>query len=137
MERTAGAVEDILTGEPVFLSTEDLLDMVSQHGLGVFRDVGLLDSAALRPQATVFGEDAYPTLAGKAAALLHSIIRNHALVDGNKRLAWLAAVTFLRVNAHDVTMSSDAAYELVIDIAEGSVDDVETIAERLRVRPTR
>ena len=111
--------------------------MVSQHGLGVVRDVGLLDSAALRPQATVFGEDAYPTLAGKAAALLHSIIRNHALVDGNKRLAWLAAVTFLRINAHDVTMSSDAAYELIIDIAEGSVDDVDTIAESLWVRPIR
>lgn len=111
--------------------------MVGQHSLGVVRDVGLLDSAALRPQATVFGEDAYPTLAGKAAALLHSIIRNRALVDGNKRLGWLAAVTFLRVNAHDVTISGDAAFELVVEIAEASVEDVETIAERLRVRPIR
>ena len=121
----------------IFLSTEDLLAVVSQQSLGVVRDVGLLDSAALRPRATVFGEDAYPSVASKAAALLHSITRNHALIDGNKRLSWLATVTFLRLNAHDVEMSGDAAYELVIDIGEGSVDDVETIAERLRVKPLR
>jgi len=97
------------TGDPVdFLSVEDLLEIA--HGvLGVVevRDMGLLASAAGRPQTTVFGEDAYPTLADKYAALMHSVARNHALVDGNKRLAWSATRVFCLLNGRDIAFSVD------------------------------
>lgn len=79
-----------------------------------------------------FGEDAYPTLSLKAAALLDSLARNHALVDGNKRIAWLAAVVFLDLNGSASGVSDDAAFDLVMDVAEG-VADVPEIADRLRV----
>ena len=121
-----------MSDDPVFLSTEDLLAMTVQHGLGPVRDLGLLDSAALRPRSSVFGEDAYATLPSKAAALLHSLTRHHALVDGNKRLAWLATITFLRLNSHDVDLRLDDAYALMVDVAEGKAE-VDQIADRLRV----
>ena len=110
-----------------FLDLEDLLQLTRDLRAGPVRDVGLLDSAAARPRSSAFGEDAYPTLNLKAAALLHSICRNHALVDGNKRLAWLAATVFLDLNSVVVTLSDDDAFELVMRVAEGSAD-VEDIA---------
>ncbi|MCZ2817903.1 type II toxin-antitoxin system death-on-curing family toxin [Modestobacter sp. VKM Ac-2984] len=115
------------------LELDDLLALVRALGTGPVRDVGLLDSAAARPQATAFGEPAYPTLSLQAAALLHSLVGNHALVDGNKRLGWLATVVFLDLNAHEPELSDDAAFQLVMDVAAGSAE-VEEIAERLRVR---
>ena len=75
-----------------YLDVEDLLGLTRLLGIGPVRDVGLLAAACARPEVMVLGEDAYPTVELKAAALLHSIVRNHALVDGNKRLAWLAAM---------------------------------------------
>ena len=96
--------------------------------------MGLLDSAAVRPRSTAFGEDAYPTLALKAAALLHSLTWNHTLVDGNKRLGWLATVVFLDLNAHEPDLSDDAAFQLVMDVAAGAAD-VEEIADRLGIVP--
>jgi death-on-curing protein len=96
------------------------------------RDVGLLESAVARPQATAFGADAYPDLDSKAAALLHSLARNHALVDGNKRLALGAVIAFYGVNGHRLTLTNDEAYELVIDVAAGHLDSVEKITTRLR-----
>ena len=110
-----------------FLDLEDLLQLTRDLRAGPVRDVGLLDSAAARPRSSAFGEDAYPTLTLKAAALLHSICRNHALVDGNKRLAWLAATVFLDLNSVVVTLSDDDAFGLVMRVAEGSAD-VEDIA---------
>jgi len=110
-----------------FLDLEDLLQLTRDLRAGPVRDVGLLDSVAARPQSSAFGEDAYPTLTLKAAALLHSICPNHALVDGNKRLAWLAATVFLDLNSVVVTLSDDDAFELVMRVAEGSAD-VEAIA---------
>ena len=96
-------------------------------------DWGLLASAAARPQATVFGEDAYPDLDAKAAALLSSLVRNHALVDGNKRLGWAATVVFCELNGFDLAPPShDAAYDLVIGVADGSEVDLAKIAEHLR-----
>lgn len=112
------------------LDLETLLILTKRLGAGPVRDPGLLESAVARPRTTVFGEDAYPTLAGKAAALLHSICRNHALVDGNKRLAWLAAVSFLGLNGFDVALEDDDAFELVMGVAEGRMD-VEEIASAL------
>jgi death-on-curing protein len=95
------------------------------------RDVGLLESAVHRPRASVFGHDAYPDLLTKAGALLHTLARNHPLVDGNKRLAWLATWVFLAKNGAVLNPDDDAAYELVVDVAAGVIDDVEEIAARL------
>ncbi|MGA8207379.1 MAG: Fic family protein [Candidatus Dormiibacterota bacterium] len=121
--------------EVEYLDLEDLMGLVRTLGVGPVRDVGLLDSAAGRPRASAFGEDAYPNLELKAAALLHSVARNHALVDGNKRLAWLATVVFLDVNGHAPDLDDDTAFDLVTDAAQGDVD-VEEIASRLQVVPT-
>jgi len=112
---TGGAVD--------FLTVEDLLE-IARGVLDVLeiRDIGLLASAAGRPQATVFGEDAYPTLADKAAALMHSIARNHALVDGNKRLAWTATRVFCLLNGRDIAFGVDEAEELVLAVARGEAD---------------
>ena len=86
------------------------------------RDVGLLDSAAHRPQETVLGEDAYPSLDDKASALLESTVRNHALVDGNERLGWVATVVFFRLNGVELLAPEDDAYALVVGVAAGQVD---------------
>ena len=120
--------------EVEYLDLEDLLRLVRDLEAGPVRDLGLLDSAAGRPRASAFGADAYPTLELKAAALLHSIARNHALVDGNKRLAWLATVVFLDINRYTTAVDDDAAFKLVMSVAEG-LDDVEEIRRRLRAAP--
>src|SRR5918992_1938042 len=96
------------------------------------RDVGLLEAAVHRPRASVLGQDAYPDLSAKAAALLHSLARNHPLVDGNKRLAWLATYVFLAKNGVVLDPDDDAAYELVVGVAGGEIDDVDRIAAALR-----
>lgn len=113
-----------------FLELEDLIVLTRRLGAGPVRDLGLLESACARPKTSVFGADAYPTLAGKAAALLHSIVANHPLVDGNKRLGWLSAVVFLDINGWEVALDDEAAFQLVINVAEGSLD-VEAIAKTL------
>jgi death on curing protein len=105
-----------------YLSLEDLLDLVNALGAGPVRDLGLLDSACHRPQASLFGEEAYPTLAGKAAALMHSLACNHALVDGNKRLALLATVVFLRINGYVLDLTDDEAFGLTMAVAAGQLD---------------
>jgi death-on-curing protein len=94
------------------------------------RDHGLLDSALARPATTVFGNDAYPTLAEKAAALMHSLACNHALIDGNKRLALAGTFAFLGMNGYRLDLTNDEAYELVMDVAKG-LADVPDIAPRL------
>jgi death on curing protein len=125
-----------VTEDPVeYLDLEDLLSMTRALGAGPVRDVGLLDAAVARPRSSAFGEDAYPTLELKAASLLHSIVRNHALVDGNERLAFLAVVVFLDLNGAYPALSDDEAFDLVIDAATGAAD-TEAIAERLVVRPS-
>lgn len=118
----------------VFLDVDDLL-AAATAALGgrqpEVRDVGLLESAAHRPQATVFGQDPYPTIDTKAAALLHSLVRNHALVDGNKRLAWVAVRLFYGLNEHRLTYTEDQAFQLVVSVADGSLTDVDKIAATL------
>ena len=117
----------------IFLDADDLLH-VARRAIQddvVVRDRGLLESAAFRPQTTVFGDDAYPRLEDKAAALMHSLARNHLLVDGNKRLALAGTIAILGVNGRRLTLSNDEAYDLVIDVATGELDDVTDIAERL------
>lgn len=123
-----------MSREVEYLDTDDLVDLAAGL-LGdppPIRDLGLLGSAAARPQATAFGEDAYPDLWSKAAALLHSIVKNHALVDGNKRLGWLAAAVFLEINGIAVTHAqNDAVYDFVIGVTTGR-DEVAEIAAQLR-----
>jgi death-on-curing protein len=116
-----------------FLDLEDLLVIagIATGGPVLVRDHGLLASALARPRTTVFGEDAYPGLLDKAAALMHSLAGNHALVDGNKRLAWLAGYTFLRLNGVDLRTDEAQVVELVIVVADGSLDEVSEIAKRL------
>ena len=94
-------------------------------------DYGLLEAAIARPQATVYGDDAYPDLDAKASALLHSIVSNHALVDGNKRLGWVATRLFYALNGADLRAPADDAFALVIAVANGSVRDVAVIAASL------
>lgn len=116
-----------------FLDVEDLLRLVEHLGAGPVRDVGLLESAAARPRASVFGEDAYLSLNFKVSALLHSLVRNHALVDANERIAWLAAVVFADLNGHEPELDDDQAFDLVMAAAQGLVD-VPQIAAALRLR---
>jgi len=116
------------------LDIEDLLRLTRLLEAGPVRDVGLLEAACARPRASVLGDEAYPTLELKAAALLHSLVRNHALADGNERLAWLATVVFLDLTGNTVDLDDDAAFELVMAAAEGHLD-VEEIARRLATHP--
>jgi death on curing protein len=115
-----------------YLGLEDLLDLVNALGAGPVRDLGLLDSACHRPQASFFGKDAYPTLPAKAAALLHSLASNHALVDGDKRLALLATTVFLRINGYILDLTDDEAFDLTMSVAAGQLD-ADGIQNRLRL----
>lgn len=115
----------------IYLSLEDLLTLAADLGVGPVRDLGLLDAAAHRPQAVLYGQQAYPTLDTKAAALLDSIVRNHALVDGDKRLGWLAVVVFYGLNDVILEAADDDAYEMVMSIAR-SEPDIANIAGALK-----
>jgi death-on-curing protein len=115
-----------------YLELEDMLQLVRHLGVGPVRDLGLLDSAVARPRSSAFGEDAYPSISLKAAALLHSITNYHALVDGNERLAWLATTVFLDLNGLAPELSDEQAFDLVWEIASSSID-VEAISSKLLV----
>ncbi|MCT6775836.1 type II toxin-antitoxin system death-on-curing family toxin [Streptomyces rubiginosohelvolus] len=119
----------------VYLSSEDIL-VIAGYACDdmqiVVRDAGLLESAAHRPSAAMFGEEAYPDLIDKAAALLQSLAVNHPLFDGNKRTAWLSCVTFLAMNGVDLRPDIDAAERLVIDVATGDTDEIKLISQGLR-----
>lgn len=116
-----------------YLDTESLVELadLAVGGGAQVRDVGLLASAAARPLCGFGDFEAYPTLFGKAAALLHSLVRNHALVDGNKRLGWTAMVVFCEINGTWIEAPDDEAYDIVIAVAEGRLD-VPEIAESLQ-----
>jgi death-on-curing protein len=120
----------------IFLDLEDLLH-VARRTLGAepeVRDYGLLESALARPRASALGQEAYPAIHEKAAALLHSLARNHGLVDGNKRLALGATIAFYGVNGMRLTLTNDEAYDLVAGVASGRLDSVAAIAAVLRLR---
>jgi death-on-curing protein len=118
----------------IYLTLSELLH-VAERTLGPdvpVRDHGLLESALARPRATAFGADAYADLEEKAGALLHSMARNHALVDGNKRLALAGTIAFLGLNGRRLTLTNDEAYLLIMAVASGQLDEVADIAEHLR-----
>jgi len=122
-----------MTSRIVYLDLEDALALAVRL-LGdppPVRDVGLLGSAMVRPQMSVSGVDAYPNLWLKAAALLDSIVNNHPLIDGNKRLGWLATAVFLELNDLSVVdASNDAVFDLVIGVASSNMP-LDEIAHRL------
>jgi death-on-curing protein len=119
-----------------YLDLEDLIDLT----IGLLgdpppiRDIGLLASAAARPQASAFGEDAYADIWLKAAALLHSVVNNHALLDRNKRLGWLAAAVFLEINGVAIgKAANDDVYKLVMEVAteKCAVEEIPVALRRL------
>lgn len=125
----------------IYLTLPELLH-VAERTLGSdysVRDYGLLEAALARPQATAFGKDAYPDLDAKAAALLHSIARNHALIEGDKRLALAAIIAFCGLNGRRLTLTNGEAYDLVMNVAAGQLDTVDGISAVLRPasRPRR
>ena len=125
----------------IYLTLPELL-YVAERTLGpgyAVRDYGLLEAALARPRATAFGKDAYPDLDAKTAALLHSIARNHALIDGNKRLALAAVIAFHGLNGRRLTLTNDEAYNLVMNVAAGEIDSADAIAAVLQhaTRPRR
>lgn len=109
-----------------YLTVDDLLEVARRVAGDSYqvRDAGLLASAVARPQSTVFGQDAYPGIWEKAAALMESLGRNHALVDGNKRLAWTATWLFLGLNGHLLAepLDEDAAEQFVNDAVTGKLE---------------
>lgn len=123
----------------IYLTLEEVLSVAERviDGEVLLRDVGLLEGAVARPQTTVFGEDAYPDLHSKTSALLLSVCKNHALIDGNKRLALASAIVMLGVNGWTLTLTNDEAYDLVIAVASGHLTDVSDVAEVLRRVSTR
>lgn len=120
-----------------YLTLEDLV-LLAESLLGTpapIRDIGLLGSAAARPQASAFGDDAYPDVWTKAAALLHSIVNNHPLIDGNKRVGWLATAVFLELNGRSVLTAANAdVFDLVLAVAADDMT-LDDIATRLRQLP--
>jgi death-on-curing protein len=108
-----------------YLTLDDLLALAADLGVDKVRDLGLLDSAAHRPQSSLMGQDAYPNLHQKAAVLLESVVRNHPLVDGNKRLAWMAVFVFFGLNGIDLHAPEEDAYDFVIAVSTGSIDYAE------------
>jgi death-on-curing protein len=119
----------------VYPTLEQVLADCSRMGLRV-RDPGLLDSALHRPQSRFDGRDIYPTISLKAAALLHSLTRNHPLVDGNKRLAWLVTAIFLDLNGWCSTLSNVEAAELVLRVVANHEFTLEQIEADLKLAPT-
>ncbi|MFD9433264.1 type II toxin-antitoxin system death-on-curing family toxin [Streptomyces sp. NPDC060002] len=114
------------------LTLSELLDLTQRLGADEVRDYGLLDSALARPRASVFGQDAYPDVWRKAAALMESLARNHGLVDGNKRIAWYATWVYLQLDGHPLAADFDVdeAERFVLDVCQGALD-VPAIAARL------
>lgn len=104
-----------------FLDLDDALEQLHFLGFHV-RDVGLLQSSLARPNTTLYGEDAYPSLDLKAAALMHSIVTSHPLIDGNKRTAWALMITFVLLNRFEVVAETDDAFDFVLGVATESRD---------------
>ena len=119
----------------IYLTIEEALAIAARAtgGPPEVRDIGLIESALARPRTTVFGEDAYPSLDHKAAAMLQSLVGNHGLVDGNKRLALACTSVFLTINGHPLDLDdANEAYDLVMAVATGELAEIDGIAAALR-----
>lgn len=113
-----------------YIEPEQATEVVAKLGLHI-RDEGLLFSALARPSASMFGQDAYPTLELKAAALISSLAQNHPLFDGNKRLSLYLTVAFIKINGYTLTMTNEEVFDLVIAVAQSRLE-LEEIAEIFR-----
>lgn len=119
----------------IYLDLDDLVEIAQLvlRSPPRVRDYGLLSSSVARPATVAFGHEAYPDIWEKAAALLHSLCMNHALVDGNKRLAWAATRVFLALNDTPLCdVEVDAAEAFMLDVAGGRLNEVADIARELR-----
>lgn len=111
----------------IHLDLDDLLHVAARTlGEVQVRDIGLLESALARPRTTAFGEDADPSIHGKAAALLHSLARNHALIDEDQRLALAATIAFYGLNGVRLTLSNDEAYDLIVEVITRRLESATT-----------
>ena len=113
-----------------YLSLQEVISLhsllISQSGgSSGLRDRGALESAVAQPEASFGGEDLYPDLAIKAAALGHSLIQNHPSVDGNKRIGHAEMEVFLLLNGHEIDASVDDQETIIIDVASGKVSRIE------------
>jgi len=122
-----------MSGETRGVPLAVVMTIIEREVIGPVRDMGLLQSALARPHTTLVGADAYPSIELKAAALLHSVCLNHALVDGNKRLSALLALIFLDINGAETTLTNDQIFDLTMAVASGALRDVDKIAPRLQV----
>ena len=113
-----------------FVDLEIFVTQLKRVGFHI-RDLGLLESALVRPQTSLFGEDAYPTLELKAAVMVESIILNHPMVDGNKRSSWLALNLFVEMNDFEIIATQDEVFDYVLDVANKRIDS-EQSAEWIR-----
>ena len=113
-----------------YIELEDALEQIGFLGVQV-KVMGLLDSALQRPKTSLFGEDAYPDLQTKAAAMLHSLIKNHPMVDGNKRTGWLLFLSFIAANGFQHNMTTEESFSLTLGIADGSLE-LEQAADIIR-----
>lgn len=122
----------------IYLDLDDLL-YIAERAIGatpVVRDAGLLESAAARPRTELFGAQVYPTLPLKAAALTLSLVGNHALVDGNKRLGLAGLIAFLGVNGYRLQWTNDEAHDLIVSIAAGELTEVDELAQTIDASTT-
>ena len=119
-----------------FVDLEVIATQLKRVGFHI-RDIGLLESALARPQTSLFGEDAYPTLELKAAVMVESIILNHPMVDGNKRTSWFALNVFVELNGYEIKATQNEVFDYVLDVAnkridsEGSTDWIKTHLKKL------
>jgi death-on-curing protein len=111
-----------MSQDVIYLRLETLLEIARDLGVPHVRDLGLLESAVRRPQTVVYGSEVYDSLVTKAAALVESLVRNHALVDGNKRLGFISCMLFLHMNGRRLLVDQDEAYNFIVEIASGQSD---------------
>ncbi|MFC4590341.1 type II toxin-antitoxin system death-on-curing family toxin [Sphaerisporangium corydalis] len=116
-----------------YLTAEQVIDLagITIDGPAELRDAGLLDSAVHRPQASMFGHEAYPHVMTKAGALLHSLAVHHPFARGDRQVAWVATVVFLEVNGVLLDAGDDAVHDLVSAAASGGFAEVDEIARIL------
>ena len=111
-----------------YLDTSHVLALAAGLGVPHVRDLGLIESAVQRPQMSLYGSEMYPSVASKCAALLESIVKNHPLIDGNKRLGWLSAIVFLGSNGVRLDVSDDEGFVFVVGIAAGDIGFEQIVA---------
>ena len=120
-----------------YLNIEQLLQLhvlvlLKDGGSEGLRDIGRLESVVSTQTQIVFGEELYPSVHDKAAAIIRSIIGDHPFTDGNKRTAMLAGLTFLEINGYEFMAHDGELEDFAVQVAVEHLE-VDAIAEWLRV----